>query len=148
MTKKNNMTVYANEYAVLEKTEKLLLASSLDSNTLRKELAVLKDEYEKLLKKVVKVTTVSDGYQKKLMDAKEKISRQNKELEKALLEIKTLSGLLPICAGCKKIRDDDGYWSQIEEYIATHSDAQFTHGLCPACTHKLYGEYLQGDDDE
>lgn len=63
---------------------------------------------------------------------------REKELEMALSEIKTLKGFIPICASCKKIRQDDGYWLQIERYIATHSDVKFTHGICPECTEKLY----------
>jgi PAS domain S-box-containing protein len=62
------------------------------------------------------------------------------ELKMALSEVKKLSGLLPICASCKKIRDDKGYWNQIETYISARSEAQFSHGLCPECTHKLYPE--------
>ena len=61
-------------------------------------------------------------------------------LRDALAEIKTLSGLLPICAECKKIRDDKGYWQQIEEYIGEHSDARFSHSICPDCMAKLYPE--------
>lgn len=64
-----------------------------------------------------------------------------KELQKALAEIKQLSGLLPICSGCKKIRDDKGYWNQIEEYISDHSEAIFSHGLCPECLKKLYPDF-------
>jgi len=60
------------------------------------------------------------------------------ELKAALLKVKTLSGLLPICAACKKIRDDKGYWNQIETYIRDHSDAKFSHGICPECAQKLY----------
>lgn len=60
------------------------------------------------------------------------------EREKTLSEVKVLSGLLPICASCKKIRDDTGYWNQIESYIHTHSQAEFSHGLCPECLVKLY----------
>ena len=59
-------------------------------------------------------------------------------LQKALAEVKQLSGLLPICASCKKIRDDKGYWSQIETYIRDRSEAEFTHGICPDCFKKLY----------
>lgn len=62
------------------------------------------------------------------------------ELQDALKEVKALSGLLPICASCKKIRDDKGYWSQIESYIADHSEAEFSHGICPECAKKLYPE--------
>ncbi|MGO9015942.1 MAG: response regulator transcription factor [Dissulfurispiraceae bacterium] len=76
------------------------------------------------------------------------IQKYNEEREKLILElqdaiakVKTLSGMLPICASCKKIRDDKGYWKQIEAYISEHSEALFTHGICPECTRKLYPEY-------
>lgn len=62
------------------------------------------------------------------------------QLEKALKEIKRLSGLLPICASCKKIRDTDGNWNQIEDYIARHSEADFSHSICPQCARQLYPE--------
>jgi hypothetical protein len=65
------------------------------------------------------------------------------ELKTALNEIKTLSGFLPICASCKKIRDDKGYWNQLEQYISEHSEAQFSHSLCPECAEKLYPEYFK-----
>jgi PAS domain S-box-containing protein len=61
-----------------------------------------------------------------------------KELQEALAKVKTLSGFLPICMSCKKIRDDKGYWEQVEIYIRDHSEAQFSHGLCPECFKKLY----------
>gem|GEM_PF-1669605 len=60
------------------------------------------------------------------------------EYQAALAQVKQLSGLLPICASCKKVRDDQGYWTQIEEYIVDHSEADFSHGLCPECLKKLY----------
>jgi CheY-like chemotaxis protein len=60
------------------------------------------------------------------------------ELREALAHVKTLKGLLPICADCKKIRDDKGYWSQVESYVERHSEANFTHGLCPDCIQKWY----------
>ena len=69
-----------------------------------------------------------------------------RKLTKALTEVKTLSGLLPICASCKKIRDDSGYWGQIEEYIFEHSNAQFSHGICPECMKKLYTELVVSND--
>lgn len=62
------------------------------------------------------------------------------ELQEAVDNIKTLSGLVPICASCKKIRDDQGYWNQIESYIEKHSDAQFSHGICQECAEELYGD--------
>lgn len=63
------------------------------------------------------------------------------ELQTALVEVKQLSGLLPICSSCKKIRDDQGYWQQVEVYIQEHSEAEFSHGICPDCMKKLYPEY-------
>lgn len=65
------------------------------------------------------------------------------QLQQALAHVKTLRGLLPICAGCKKIRDDHGYWSQIESYICQHSDAQFSHGFCPDCAKRYFPEYVE-----
>lgn len=74
---------------------------------------------------------------KKAEEEREKIIL---ELKDALAEVKQLSGMLPICASCKKIRDDKGYWRQIEVYIRDHSEAEFTHGLCPDCEKKAYEE--------
>ena len=65
-----------------------------------------------------------------------------KNLQDSLAKIKTLSGLLPICASCKKIRDDRGYWNQIETYLRKHSEAEFSHGICPECAKKLYPEIV------
>ena len=73
---------------------------------------------------------------------RKKIEKEREEvivqLQKALSEVKTLRGFIPICASCKKIRDDKGYWNQIESYIQTHSEAEFSHSLCPECVKKLY----------
>ncbi len=66
-------------------------------------------------------------------------------LQEALEKIRRLQGMLPICASCKKIRDDKGYWNQIEAYIEEHSEAEFTHGICPDCVNKLYGISLDED---
>ena len=68
------------------------------------------------------------------------------ELQDALRKVKTLSGFIPICASCKKIRDDKGYWNQIESYIQEHSMAEFSHGICPECAKKLYPEFYKKDD--
>ena len=65
------------------------------------------------------------------------------ELKDAANKIKTLRGLLPICSNCKKIRDDKGYWKQIESYISDHSEAEFTHGICPKCAKKFYPDLFQ-----
>jgi PAS domain S-box-containing protein len=86
---------------------------------------------EKLLYSIIH--DISD--RKKIEEEKEQLIEK---LTKALDEIKTLKGILPICSSCKKIRDDKGYWQQIEAYIRQHSGAEFTHGICPACARKLY----------
>lgn len=84
-----------------------------------------------------------------LVEAHHRLEQQNIELEKlnhnlqvALAEVKTLSGLLPICANCKKIRDDHGYWNQIEAYMSKRTDVQFTHGICPECAKKFLDDAM------
>ena len=74
----------------------------------------------------------------------EQMTRQ--ELEESLAEIKVLRGIIPICAYCKQIRDDEGFWHQVESYIHRHSLAQFSHGICPDCAQELYPE-LSLDDE-
>jgi CheY-like chemotaxis protein len=64
-----------------------------------------------------------------------------KDLQTALEQVKLLSGLLPICASCKKVRDDQGFWQQVERYVSDHSEATFTHGLCPECVPLYFPEY-------
>jgi PAS domain S-box-containing protein len=75
----------------------------------------------------------------------EERNRLIQELQDALARVKSLSGLLPICAGCKKIRDDRGYWSQVESYIQKHSDVRFSHGLCPDCIKKWSSPQSDGE---
>ncbi len=70
------------------------------------------------------------------------------ELKESLVKVKQLSGLLPICASCKKIRDDKGYWNQIESYIHTHSEVEFSHGICPECAKELYPDFDILDENE
>ncbi len=67
-----------------------------------------------------------------------RLEENNRELKEALAKVKTLRGLLPICSGCKKIRDDKGYWNQIEFFIRDHSDANFSHGMCPECAREYF----------
>jgi PAS domain S-box-containing protein len=76
---------------------------------------------------------------KRAEEEREKLVR---DLQKALSEVKTLKGIFPICASCKKIRDDKGYWNQVEVYIRDRSEAEFSHGICPDCMKKLYGDIL------
>ena len=75
-----------------------------------------------------------------LLIEKGKLETVNLDLQKALNEVKVLSGLVPICSICKKIRDDKGYWNNLEAYIEKHSDASFSHSICYECSDELYGE--------
>jgi hypothetical protein len=63
------------------------------------------------------------------------------QLQNALGEVKRLRGLLPICSRCKKVRTDEGFWKQVDEYVSEHSETRFTHGLCPDCTREVYTEH-------
>jgi two-component system cell cycle sensor histidine kinase/response regulator CckA len=90
--------------------------------------------------KIIGASTVAFDISKRKREEAEWM-RLIQELTDALAHVKTLSGLLPICASCKKIRDDKGYWQQVETYIKDRSDADFTHGICPECVKRLYPEY-------
>ena len=76
----------------------------------------------------------------KILGYANEIEAKNRDLQNALAEIKTLKGFIPICANCKKIRDDEGYWQQIEQYIQERSEAEFSHSICPDCLKELYPE--------
>ena len=69
------------------------------------------------------------------------------QLQQALKEVKQLRGIIPICAHCKKIRNDNGYWMQVEHYISDHSEAEFSHGLCPDCMNEMY-PHLSEEEEE
>ena len=73
--------------------------------------------------------------------AQRRAETRTAELQLAMQEVKTLRGILPICYNCKRIRNDAGYWTQLEEYLAKHSEAMFSHGLCEECAHKLFPEF-------
>ena len=76
-----------------------------------------------------------------LQQSSDRQQLSNAELQDALAWVKTLRGLLPICANCKRVRDDKGYWQGLEVYVREHSDAEFSHGICPACSRELYPEF-------
>jgi len=76
----------------------------------------------------------------RIVELQSALTEANLELRNALAQVKKLSGFLPICAACKKIRDDKGYWQQIEAYIRDHSEAEFSHSICPDCSRRLYPE--------
>jgi hypothetical protein len=73
--------------------------------------------------------------------------KRSTDLANQLAHIRVLRGFLPICASCKKIRDDRGYWNQIESYIKEHSEAEFSHSICPACAERLYPEEWYEDKE-
>ncbi len=95
------------------------------------------------------ITTIAYGLESSRLNVLNLLNERNRalmlekqNLEDALAHIKTLSGLLPICASCKRIRDDKGYWNQLEKYFSEHSDLLFSHGICPECLEKLYRDYM------
>lgn len=73
----------------------------------------------------------------RIVELQQSLARHVRELEAAMFSVKTLNGLLPICSYCKAIRDDTDYWRTVEQYVADHSNAEFTHGICPSCMHGL-----------
>jgi DNA-binding response OmpR family regulator len=93
----------------------------------------------------VKTHLTLRNLQKDVEGKNTRLRELNRDLQRALDEIKTLRGIIPICANCKKIRDDDDSWQRIEEYISAHSEAVFSHGICPDCAKKLYPD-LDLDD--
>lgn len=103
-----------------------------------------KDELGDLASHMEEMSAAIQQQQADIRSANEELEQRVKErtqdLETALSEIKTLRGIIPICSHCKKIRDDDGYWNQLETYIRDHSEAQLSHGICQACAKKYYPE--------
>ncbi len=75
-----------------------------------------------------------------LRNLQKQLEKRNQELQEALDNVKTLKGLLPICGNCKKVRDDEGYWNQIDGYLQAHTEALLSHGICPQCEMELYGD--------
>jgi nitrate/nitrite-specific signal transduction histidine kinase len=76
-------------------------------------------------------------------DLEDRVAERTQELREALANVRTLAGLLPICSRCKKIRNDQGFWQQVEAYVAEHSEAEFSHGICPDCMQVLYPEFTK-----
>ena len=81
---------------------------------------------------------------RRMVELQGALAAKVEELRQSLDQIKTLRGIVPICANCKKIRDDQGYWNQVEAYVCEHTEAEFSHGICPECIKKLYPELEQG----
>lgn len=82
---------------------------------------------------------------RRMVELADALAAKVEELQHAMAEIKTLRGIVPICANCKSIRDDQGFWRQVEVYVRDHTEAQFSHGICPTCMKRLYPEFA-GDE--
>jgi HAMP domain-containing protein len=110
------------------------------------ELDDLIDAFNTMSEDLAKVRGQADQAITDLRDARDhleqRVQERTHELETALEKVQVLSGMLPICSACKKIRNDEGYWQQVEQFVETHTGARFTHGLCPECGIKLYGDIL------
>jgi CheY-like chemotaxis protein len=119
----------------------IYLTAYVDGDTLQR--AKVTEPFGYLLKpfdtKTLQTTIELALYKHQMEQERAALLRQ---LQEALASIKTLRGLLPICAACKKIRDDQGYWNQLEAYLSQHSDIQFTHGICPDCARQRYPDLL------
>jgi len=138
------------EIKALDKNSKIILTTAhSDASILINSIEVGIDKY---IMKPLDMASLFSSVEKcaENIMLEKKIQQQNKEkdeliskLQDALNNVKKLSGLLPICSSCKKIRNDNGYWKQIEGYIAEHSEAVFTHGICPDCMKRLYPNLIQ-----
>ncbi len=95
-----------------------------------------------------KLKLINIGQEEEINNKNEILTKKNTELQMAIDEIKQLSGILPICSSCKKIRDDKGYWNQLEAYFSRYSNTQFSHSICPDCAKKLYPDINIEDDLE
>lgn len=110
----------------------------------------------KVNERTAEIKRYQDNLEELVDERTRELSESNRHLSRAIDEVHTLSGFIPICASCKKIRTDEGFWDQVEEYISRHSNIRFSHGICPECASKLYPdmEYDDGsreppgDDDE
>jgi hypothetical protein len=102
---------------------------------------------ERVKERTVELSKTNEQLRQQIAErekAEKNLSKLVVELQEALAKVKALSGLLPICASCKKIRDDKGYWTQVEVYIKDHSEADFSHSICPDCAAKLYPDFYSG----
>ena len=108
----------------------------------------LRQERDQLESRVIERTEVLNDLNSQLETEVNEHKKTIVKLENSLTEIKTLRGILPICSHCKKVRDDEGYWNQIEEYIQEHSYAEFSHSICKECVKKYYPDMdIYGDEE-
>jgi len=139
----------------LDKNSKIILTTAhSDASILLDSIEVGVDKYllkpldmevlYSALDQCAETVTLERKIQQQYIEKDELIAR----LQEALDNVKKLSGLIPICSNCKKIRNDEGYWKQIEGYISEHSEARFSHGICPDCAKKIYSEFLKDVPEE
>lgn len=145
----NKITDISTRFATLKKDNEIKI---LQQEKLISSLKIERSKYYSFLLFVgivflVAIILLLIKYNKKIKSSKLEVERANaglealnQELHEKIQQIRTLSGLLPICAQCKKIRNDEGYWEQLEGFISQHSAATFTHGICPTCAEDLYPE--------
>jgi hypothetical protein len=114
--------------------------------TLRKTEKALKEAYDFLELKVKERTAQLEEEIQERKQAEAQKEQLVVELQKALNEVKTLRGILPFCSFCKKVRNDEGYWEQVDIYIHQHSDADISHGVCPNCMKEHYSESCKPDE--
>ena len=114
------------------------------NDQLHAEVAQRKQSQDELQDKNEKLEKLNQ----QLTATKENLEAANQEPADALADVKKLSGMLPICSSCKKIRNDSGYWEQIEAYIFEHSGVAFSHGICPDCFKKLYSDFTLEEKDQ
>lgn len=120
-----------------------LLADALETlppeaGALRPVLETLLREHRRLCSQVRKIARIGDRYPEQLRVLNQELTRANERLSQALTEVRTLQGFIPICARCKRVRDDHGYWDQVEDYVSRHSGVVFSHGVCPECARMLF----------
>lgn len=111
----------------------------IDHQRKRKDVRIENRPVLSILKQIAEI-------EEELTEAQAEIERRiqaEAALQKALSEVKTLRGFIPICADCKSIRNDDGFWERIETYLRNHSEAEFSHGMCPDCQKKYYPELTE-----
>jgi DNA repair exonuclease SbcCD ATPase subunit len=146
--------LFDREQNVLEAARTLLATATDKMDSWSEHYKKLLDEFKRVVNQSQKLIRLGDMMQQKLNTITEELqieienpkkAEAEKErvidlLQEALAKVKQLSGFIPICAACKKIRDDKGFWQQIEQYIREHSEAEFTHSICPDCAKKLYPE--------
>ena len=146
---KNRLSDFVEQYAWTESKQGFRIKIKYKGNTLGilevDEIGFTKhkEQYLNFTMSIVDVCGLAIENAKRYQQIKNtenKLRQEKEKLEKAVSEIKILSGLLPICSHCKKIRDDKGYWNNLEEYIQAHSDVSFSHGICSECSDELYGK--------